>query len=612
MATVRNEELIAKHLIKANSLPLSAGVYIMHGKDDEVIYVGKAKKLKNRVSQYFRKGTAHPPKVAKMVSMVEWFEYIVCDSEFEALILECSLIKKYSPKYNILLKDDKGYHYLKIVRGDRPSIDYVKMKENDGAEYLGPYNSGYVVRNTVEEARRVFRLADCNRRFDTKSRPCLNFHIGLCSAPCAGKISLKDYNESIDAAVDFIKRGGCASEELETLRNKMETAAENLEFELAARLRDRIAAIEKIYEKQKVIVSEDVRADVFAFVEAGGTAAAEVFNFKSGKLHDREQYILDSVGERSELRAEFLKGYYTDNDDIPPVILIDGEVCDKELIERWLSENLGKKCEITIPLRGNKLKIVEMCSSNASEYLAHKIERNARETAALDELSLLLGLRQVPRRIEAYDISNTAGSFNVAAMTVFSDGRPDKSGYRRFKIKSFEGQDDYRSMAEVLERRFTEYKNGTHGFDVLPDLILLDGGVGQIHAVMPVLEKLGINVPLFGMVKDSKHRTRAVSSKNGDIAIKANRKAYTLVTSIQDETHRFAITFHRKTAAKSAISSELTGIDGIGKTYAAALLKHFKTLDKIKNASEEELCAVKGMNKKAAKNVYNYYHSLDK
>lgn len=605
---MRNEELIAEHLKKANALPMLPGVYIMHGADDSVIYVGKAKKLKNRVTQYFRKGTSHTPKVAKMVSSVKWFEYIVCDSEFEALILECSLIKQYSPKYNILLKDDKGYHYIKIVRGVRPSVEYVKLKENDGAEYIGPYNSGWVVRNTVEEARKVFKLADCNRSFNQKSKPCLNYHIGICSAPCGHKITMDEYNENFNSAVDFIKRGGCSSNELDALRLRMTKAADNLDFELAARLRDRISAIEKIYERQKVIVSDDLRQDVFGFVVVDALVCVEIFNFHGGRMSDRCQYLFDAEDSKESIRADFIKSYYTSKEDIPPIILVDGDVEDSELIERWLTEKSGRKCVISVPQRGNRFKTVQMCVSNAAEYLSSHIERNGRETAALDELKDLLGLKTTPRRIEAYDISNTAGSANVAAMTVFMDSRPLKSAYRKFKIKSFSGQDDYRSMAEVLERRFTEYLNKTEGFDVLPDLILLDGGKGQISAVKPVLEKLGIKVPLFGMVKDSKHRTRAIASGGGDIAIKANRRAYTLITTIQDETHRFAIGFHHKTAAKSAFTSELNNIEGIGKARASALMKSFKTLNAIKAATVEQLAEVKGMSKSSAEKVYEYFH----
>ncbi len=603
------EELRKKHLLKANSLPLLPGVYIMHGKDDEIIYVGKAKKLKNRVAQYFRSGNNHTPKVAKMVNSVEWFEYIVCDSEFEALLLECSLIKQHSPKYNILLKDDKGYHYIKIVKGERPSIEYVKLKDDDKAEYLGPYNSGFVPRQAVDEARRIFKLADCNRRFDTKSRECLNYHIGLCSAPCSRKISIADYKDSVEAAVEFIKKGGMSSDELNSLHQQMQKASENLEFELAARLRDRIIAVEKIKEKQKVIKSSEKYHDVFAFVESETLAAVEIFNFREGHLADRQQHIVSSLGDKLQLRAEFLKSYYTDKDQIPPEILIDGELLDKPLIERWLSQKSGKKVAINIPVRSEKKALVEMCKGNAAEYLAENIKKNSSQTAALDELKELLGLDSPPERIEAYDISNTAGSFNVAAMTVFVGGKPEKKSYRRFKIKGFSGQDDYRSMAEVIERRFTEYKNKSRGFDVLPDLILLDGSKGQINAVKPVLERLGIEVAVFGMVKDSKHRTRAIADCGGDIAIKANRRAYTLITTIQDETHRFAITYHHTASRKSALASELCEIEGIGKARANSLLKAFKTVAKIKEATVEELSSVSGVSKKAAENVYNHFHN---
>lgn len=601
---MEKQEHIKNLLKKANSLPEAPGVYIMHDSKDTVIYVGKAKVLKNRVTQYFRKNQQHTPKVIKMVSCVDYFEYIVCDSEFEALILECSLIKQYSPKYNILLKDDKGYHYIKIIKGKRPDIQYVKLKENDGAEYLGPYNSGWIVRQTVNEAKKIYKLADCNRKFDVKTKPCLNYHIGLCTAPCGAKISMQDYNESFLSAVDFIKKGGVSANETQILEQKMNEAAENLEFELAARLRDRISAIKKIYQQQKVIIGDNKRQDVFAVAAAGSKISFEVFSFKNGKLSDRFEHISDLTDTKSEARAAFLKTFY-DTHEIPPVILTDGEVEDAELLQRFLSEKSGRKVTISIPQRATPLKIVQMCATNAAEYLSAAIERSSKETQSLDELAELLGLGCPPRYIEAYDISNTAGSENVAAMTVFFDARPKKDAYRRFKIKGFSGQDDYRSMREVLERRFNEYENKTPGFDVLPDLILLDGGKGQISAVADIVNRYG--VALFGMVKDSKHRTRAIATSGGDIAIKANRKAYTLITNIQDETHRFVITYHKARSTKKNLASNLTEIEGIGDTRAKNLLKHFKTLTAIKNASLEQLCEVKGISKSAAENVYKHF-----
>ena len=601
---MEKQEHIKNLLKKANTLPEVPGVYIMRDAKNTVIYVGKAKILKNRVTQYFRHNAQHTPKVLKMVSLVEQFEYIVCDSEFEALILECSLIKQYSPKYNILLKDDKGYHYVKIIKGRRPDIQYVKQKENDGAEYLGPYNSGWIVRQTVNQAKKIYKLADCNRKFDVKTKPCLNYHIGLCSAPCGAKISLSDYTESFLSAVDFIKKGGIGDSEIKALEQQMITASENLEFELAARLRDRIAAIKKIYQQQKVIIGDNKRQDVFAIAAVGSKVCFEVFNFKNGKLSDRFEHILECDQTKPEIRAAFLKSFY-ETHEIPPIILTDGEVEDCELLTRYLSEKSGRKVSISVPQRATPLKIVNMCANNAAEYLSAAIQRSSKETQSLDELAELLGLSQPPRYIEAYDISNTAGSENVAAMTVFCDARPKKDAYRRFKIKGFLGQDDYRSMREVLERRFNEYENKTPGFDVLPDLILLDGGKGQISAVKDIVSKYG--VALFGMVKDSKHRTRAIATSGGDISIKANRKAYTLITNIQDETHRFAITYHKARSTKKNLASALCEIESIGNTRAMNLLKHFKTLTAIKNASVEQLCEVKGINKSAAENIYNHF-----
>lgn len=592
---------------RANRLPLLPGVYIMKNKNDEIIYIGKAKALKNRVTQYFGGGSGHTAKVRKMVSNVDHFEYIVCDSEFEALILENSLIKQNQPKYNILLKDDKGYSYVKITNDKWKKITFSRSADKRG-EYIGPYSSLYVVKETVDEARKIFKLPDCSRSFDKPSKPCLNYHIGICDAPCRGKMSLGSYLENVNAAVDFIKHGGADSETETELNEKMLAAAERLDFETAAKLRDRINAMKRIREKQKVVHATYKSEDVIASALLGETAAVSVFIFRNYRLSDKQVFLFDGISDRESLYEEFLQRYYLEKEDIPARVLIDISA-DFSATGRWLTEKSGHNVSFINPKLGEQKALLDMCLNNAAETLSQKAERTGREMSVLDELARLLGLPSAPRYIEAYDISNTAGSENVAGMIVYKDGRPFKPAYKRFKIKSFLGQDDFRSMAEVLDRRFTEYEKGEdEGFAVLPDLILLDGGLGQMSAVRPVLEKHGITVPLFGMVKDSKHRTRAIAAEGGDISIKSNRAAFTFITGIQDEVHRFAIGYHKKRRSKSMLASELTEIEGIGKARAAALLKHFKTVKAIKAATADELAAAPGMTKAAADAVYKHFH----
>ena len=592
---------------RANRLPLLPGVYIMKNKNDEIIYIGKAKALKNRVTQYFGGGSGHTAKVRKMVSNVDHFEYIVCDSEFEALILENSLIKQNQPKYNILLKDDKGYSYVKITNDKWKKITFSRYADKRG-EYIGPYSSLYVVKETVDEARKIFKLPDCGRSFDKPSKPCLNYHIGICDAPCRGKMSLGSYLENVNAAVDFIKHGGADSETEAELNKKMLAAAERLDFETAAKLRDRINAMKRIREKQKVVRATYKSEDVIASALLGETAAVSVFIFRNYRLCDKQVFLFDGISDRESLYEEFLQRYYLEKEDIPSRVLIDSSA-DFSAPERWLTEKSGHSVSFINPKLGEQKALLDMCLNNAAETLSQKAERTGREMSVLDELARLLGLPSAPRYIEAYDISNTAGSENVAGMIVYKDGRPFKPAYKRFKIKSFLGQDDFRSMAEVLDRRFTEHEKGEdEGFTVLPDLILLDGGLGQMSAVRPVLEKHGITVPLFGMVKDSKHRTRAIAAEGGDISIKSNRAAFTFITGIQDEVHRFAIGYHKQRRSKSMLSSELTEIEGIGKARAAALLKHFKTVKAIKAATADELSAAPGMTKAAADAVYKHFH----
>ena len=593
---------------KANRLPLVPGVYIMKNKSGEIIYIGKAKALKNRVTQYFGKGTQHTEKVRQMVAHVEDFDYILCTGEFEALILENSLIKQNQPKYNILLKDDKGYSYVKITREKWPRISAVKVTDKKN-EFIGPFNSGYVVKQTVDEARKIFKIPDCNRDFDKITRPCLNFHIGICQAPCRGKVTHEDYMESINSAKEFIKSGDSGSLSLETLEKKMNIAAENLNFEEAARLRDRINAIKKIREKQRVVSISYKEQDIIATAFLGEKACIEILIFRNYRLIDKKHYIIEGFTEKQSLYNEFLPRYYGEN-EAPARILLDIVTESFETLERWLNEKENRKITILNPKAGEQLKLLQMCLNNAAENLSERSERTGREMAELNELKDLLGLEKTPRYIEAYDISNTAGSSNVAGMVVFKDARPYKAAYKKFKIKGFDGQDDYASMAEVLDRRFDEYEKGSdEGFKTLPDLILLDGAKGQIGAVVPILQKHNINVPVFGMVKDSKHRTRAVATRGGDIAIKSNRRVFTLITNIQDEVHRFAIGYHKTLRSKSVTSSELLNIEGVGKGLATKLLKHFGGISKIKKADFEEITKVKGIPRKTAENIIEYFKS---
>ena len=603
-----NSEKLAKLKQKANRLPLTPGVYIMKNKSGEIIYIGKAKALKNRVTQYFGKGTQHTEKVRQMVAHVEDFDYILCTSEFEALILENSLIKQNQPKYNILLKDDKGYSYVKITREKWPRISAVKVTDKEN-EFMGPFNSGYVVKQTVDEARKIFKIPDCNRDFDKITRPCLNFHIGICQAPCRGKVTHEDYMESINSAKEFIKSGDSGSLSIETLEEKMNTAAENLNFEEAARLRDRINAIKKIREKQRVVSISYKEQDIIATAFLGEKACTEILIFRNYRLIDKKHYIIEGFTDRQVLYNEFLPRYYGEN-EAPSRILLDTGTENFETLEQWLNEKEDRKISLLNPKAGEQLKLLQMCLNNAAENLSERSERTGREMAELNELKDLLGLEKTPRYIEAYDISNTSGSSNVAGMVVFKDARPFKTAYKKFKIKGFEGQDDYASMAEVLDRRFEEYEKGIdEGFKTLPDLILLDGAKGQIGAVLPVLQKHNINVPIFGMVKDSKHRTRAVATRGGDIAIKSNRRVFTLITNIQDEVHRFAIGYHKTLRSKSVTSSELLNIEGVGKGLATKLLKHFGSINKIKKADFEEITKVKGIPRKTAENIIEYFKS---
>ena len=600
---------------KAMSLPLLPGVYIMKNADGEIIYIGKAKALKNRVSQYFGSQNRHPVKVRKMVENVDRFDYIVTGSEFEALVLECSLIKQHSPKYNILLKDDKGYSYIRISEGEYRKISAVFNKKDDGSEYIGPYLSSYSVRQSVDAANKIFKLPQCNKVFPRdfgKSRPCLNYYISQCCGLCTGKIKKSDYDEAVDGAIAFLK--GDSRDIIADLRAKMEKAAEELDFEQAAKLRDRINSIERIKEKQKVVYKSVEEQDVFATADIDGSVCLAVLRFSNGRLFDSEHFFFDDPGDKKGMRSDFITSYYSMRDNIPKRVTVDGEVADRELLEQWLSEKKGKKVTVFVPARGEQLEIVNMCRKNAEEKLAIKKGRTGREIAVLDELKDLLGLKKTPEYIESYDISHTAGQDSVAGMIVFKGGKPYRKAYKRFSIKSFDGNDDYRAMNEVLTRRFSEYeksKDSTEGFGKLPDLILLDGGVGQVHAVEPVLREFGLKIPLFGMVKDNRHRTRAISGDGGEIAINSKRQVFTLVSEIQNEVHRFSVAYHHQKHAKRGLSLSLTEIEGVGEKRASALLKYFKTMTAIKNAEVDELSKAPGITSAVAQKIYDYYRPKD-
>ena len=599
---------------KALAMPELPGVYLMKDAKEAIVYVGKAKSLKARLCQYFTaQGFGGHSYLAMGLEHVRDFDYIITSSEFEALVLENSLIKQHMPKYNILLRDDKGYSWIRITREDWPRLSYALQKAHDGADYLGPYPSSFAVRLAVEEAQQVFKLPTCSKKFPRdigKSRPCLQHFIQRCAAPCAKKISHYDYVRSVRDAEDFLRRGSAAG--ARELRREMEQAAEELQFERAASLRDRIKSLEKLKEKQHVMSVNVEDQDVFALVMDEQQACMQVLKFCGGKLCDSEHFFVP-VGDMPYIRQEFLERYYAKEAKFPKRVLLDGETANPALLAEFLSKAAERKVQVQVAKIGEPLRLVELSRQNAIEQLANKTGRQGgKSMAALEELARMLGLAAPPQVIEAYDISHTGGADNVAGMVVFQDGQPHKKAYKRFAIKGFRGQDDYASMAEVLDRRLARYfeeKETGEGFGRCPDLILLDGGIGQVHAVQPVLERHGLVIPVFGMVKDSKHKTRAIAAGGGgEIAFTATKQAFALVTKIQEEVHRFAIAYHHQKHKKSTLDSELLKIPGIGPARVKALLTHFKTLQAIKSASEEDLSAAPGMSRATARWVYEYFN----
>ncbi|MEG2813055.1 MAG: excinuclease ABC subunit UvrC [Oscillospiraceae bacterium] len=599
--------------LKARNLTNSSGVYIMKNQKGEIIYIGKAKVLKNRVSSYFQPNNpSHTEKVRQMVNNVFDFDYIVCDSEFEALVLECSLIKQNSPKYNILLKDDKGYHYIKITKEDFPRISAQKQAVDNNATYIGPYTSSYSVTQTINEVNKIFLLPTCTRKFPAdikKTRPCLNYHIKQCMGVCRGKVSKEEYNEILTQAISYIKKGGVSL--VSRLTTQMEKASEDLDFEKAAKLRDRIFAIKKISETQKVYMINQPDQDVIAFSQNIKTAVVAVLKFRAGQLVGKEDYIFNDIDNLSDTRNEFLKQFYLSTTDIPKQIIIDEQFEEMDFLEQYLTKTQNKKINIKIPQIGDQKKLVLMAKKNADEKLSKRVERTGREVSALNELTKLLGLTKTPEYIEAYDISNMGSTAMVAGMVVFFNGRPLKSAYKKFKISEDYGQDDYRAMSEVISRRFKNYfeqkqlGNDT-GFGKLPDLILLDGGQGHVNTIAPLLNSFNLQIPLFGMVKDNKHKTRAIAANGGEIDIHSNKSAFNFVTNVQDEVHRFSINYQKKVHKKTTFEITLMRVDGIGEKKAQAILKAFKTKKELTNATVEQLREVAKISEKTAQELYNF------
>ena len=598
---------------KTSKLTEKPGCYIMKDSGGKIIYVGKAKNLKHRVTSYFRKGQDHLPKVWKMVSLVRDYDFIVTDSEFEALVLECSLIKQYSPKYNILLKDDKGYSYIRVSNEEYPRLTAALQKEDDGAQYIGPYISSYSVKQAVGEANRVFMLPTCTKQFPRdfgKSRPCLNCFIKQCMGVCKGEISAEDYRGVVQQAVEYIKSGSQAS--VERLTEQMNAAAEALDFEQAAKLRDRIAAIKKAAEGQK-IVSDDLRdMDIFAVSENADRACGSVLMYRGGRLFDKYSAPLGMTDLGSAMREGFITEFYSARSEIPKDILLDEPIENTELLERYLSDKCGHRVHISVPQRGALLRLTTLAKSNASEHLSLRVGRTGKEITALEELAKALGLEKPPRFIECYDISNFGSSDMTCGMVVYENGRPCKRFYRKFAIKTVHEQNDYACMCEAVERRFKRYLEGEdEGFSTLPDLILLDGGKGHVATVTPVERALGINVPIYGLVKDSKHRTRAATASDHEISLTSYRRAFALVTAIQDEVHRYAITFTKARHKKNSFALGLTSVKGIGEKKAQKLMTEYKTRAALEAATEYELAKTAGVSVATAAELYKYIHGED-
>lgn len=602
-------------------LPGKPGVYLMHDEKDEIIYVGKAISLKNRVRQYFQASRSKGVKIDQMVTHIRRFEYIVTDSELEALVLECNLIKEYHPKYNTMLMDDKTYPFIKVTVDEPfPRIMMARRMVKDKAKYFGPYTSAGAVKDTIELIRKLYKVRSCNRKLprDTgKDRPCLNYHIHQCDAPCQGYVSQEEYRRSIDEVLRFLN--GNFDSILKELEKKMLQASEEMEFEKAIEYRELLGSVKKIAQKQKITDTAGNDRDIMAVAADQNDAVVQVFFIRGGRLIGRDHFYLKIMeGELpGEILSSFIKQFYAGTPYIPSELMLPLEVEDIEILEEWLSQKRGHKVQIKIPKKGTKEKLVELAARNATLVLQTDRERLKREEGrtigAVKEIAKLLGLENIVR-MEAYDISNISGFASVGSMVVYEKGRPKRNDYRKFKIKSVQGPDDYASMDEVLTRRFRhgleEKKENKEagGFTVFPDLILMDGGKGQVNIALQVLDKLHLDIPVCGMVKDDNHRTRGLYFNNMEIPIDRNSEGFKLITRIQDEAHRFAIEFHRKLRSKEQVHSILDDIPGVGPARRKDLMKHFASLDEIRKATVEELKKLPSMNEKSAEEVYKFFH----
>ncbi|MDY5576551.1 MAG: excinuclease ABC subunit UvrC [Lachnospiraceae bacterium] len=594
-------------------LPASPGVYLMHDKSDTIIYVGKAISLKNRVRQYFQSSRKRTPKIEQMVSHISYFEYIVTDSELEALILECNLIKEHRPKYNTMLKDDKTYPYIKVTVGEEyPRILFSRDMKKDKSRYFGPYTSAGAVKDTIELLRKIYHIRTCNRSLPKEignGRACLNYHIKQCDAPCMGYIPKEEYRSNVEQALKFLN--GNYDEVLKMLEKKMYEASSDMNYEAAAEYRDLLTSVKGVAQKQKITTDGGMDRDVIAYAADGNDAVVQVFFIREGKVMGREHFFVNiALDEGNDILTSFIKQYYSGTPFIPKEILVSDELRESDLIAEYLSERRGNKVSILNPKKGQKEKMVELAQKNAKMVLdvdRDKVKREeARTIGAMKDIFELLGIEsRNDYRIEAYDISNTAGFQSVGSMVVYENGRPKRNDYRKFKIKTVDGPNDYGSMYEVLTRRFTH--GSGEGFGKFPDLIMMDGGLGQIHIALQVLEELNLHIPVCGMVKDDRHRTRALLYQDVELPIDTHSESFRLITRIQDEAHRFAIEYHKSLRGKAQIHSVLDDIELIGPTRRKALMKYFLDINKIKEASVEELMKVPSMNENAARKVYEFF-----
>lgn len=602
-------------------LPGKPGVYIMHDDKDTIIYVGKAINLKNRVRQYFQNSRNLGVKKEQMVQQIARFEYIITDSELEALVLECNLIKEHRPKYNTMLKDDKSYPFIKVtVNEEYPRVLFARQMKKDKGKYFGPYTSVGAVKDSLELIRKLYHVRTCNRNLPKdigKERPCLYYHIKQCKAPCQGYISKEEYRTQIDRVLDFLN--GNYKKLLKELEEKMLTASEELRFEDAAECRDLMQSIQKIGERQKITGSQGEDKDVIALASDEEDAVAQVFFIRDGKMIGRDHFYLKIAADTApeQVLLNFVKQFYAGTPFVPKELMLQLDIDEIPVLEEWLSKKRGQKVYIRVPKKGTKEKLVELAAQNARMVLSQDREKMKREEGrtigALKEICELLGLEEISR-VESYDISNISGYESVGSMVVYEKGKPKRNDYRKFKIKSVKGPDDYASMEEVLSRRFRrgiqeQESEGNGGFSIFPDLILMDGGKGQVHIAQKVLSDMGLEIPVCGMVKDDSHRTRGLYYQDREIPISHTSEGFQLITRIQDEVHRFAIEYHRLLRSKGQIHSILDDIEGIGPTRRKALMKYFKSIEAIREASLEELKAAPSMNSQAARKVYEFFHA---